>query len=101
MNAGTGLSFAIIARVLLAALLILAGAILLGYFRVLGLAYGERWEGWRAPGRRASVLRRALALALAGFALWGWALHWPWLVPAALGALALGLVAADLRLRQG
>ncbi len=99
MNAGAGLSFATVARVLVAALLILAGAVLLGHFRVLGLAYGERWEGWLAPGRRAALLRRSLALALAGCALWGWTLGWPWPVPAALGALALGLVAADLRAR--
>ncbi len=85
---------------LLAALLILAGAILLGHFRVLGLGYGERWEGWRAPGRRASLLRWAATLALAGVALWGWTLGWPWLVPAALGALALGLVGLDARARS-
>ncbi len=100
MHPDPSLPLATVARVILAALLILCAAVLLGDFRVRGLAYREPWSGWLGRGARASSLRWSLVLALVGFAIWGWALAWPWPVPIALVALALIGLGADVYLRR-
>ncbi len=100
MHPQSSLPLATVARVVLAALLILGAALLLGDFRVRGLAYREPWSGWLGRGARASSLRRSVVLALTGFALWGWALAWPWPILAACAALALIGLGSDLYLRR-
>ena len=79
----------------MAAILLLAGFVLLSHTLVRGKAHGDAFHGLTRPGRLEWTLRVGAGCLLAGFALWAWELSAPVWVLAVLGAGALASFALE------